>query len=183
MTLAHRLAGLSRTPELSPTPAADTAGRRPVRADPIAEVKRSVRRALVDSLGPGLYDPHMTQTELESRVRETLQTVVEQEEITSYPNEVVVTKSVSPTGPVQPGDVVTFTIRYFNGTRTPAADLLLSDSLSGRLEYVAGSAKSDRPTNVTTVDNEAGSSIVRFEIPGPIPAGQSGTVTFQARVR
>ena len=110
-------------------------------------------------------------------------TVVEPDEITSYPNEVVVTKSVSPTGPVKPGDVVTFTVRYHNGTRSPASDLMLSDSLSGRLEYVPGSAKSDRPTNVTTVDNEAGSSIVRFEIPGPIPAGQSGTVTFQARVR
>lgn len=109
--------------------------------------------------------------------------VVEVDEITSYPNEVAVTKSVSPTGPVQPGDVVTFTIRYHNGTRGPATDLMLSDSLSGRLEYVAGSAKSDRPTNVTTVDNEAGSAIVRFEIPGPIPAGQSGMVTFQARVR
>lgn len=109
--------------------------------------------------------------------------VVEPEEITSYPNEIVVTKSVSPSGPVKVGDVVTFTIRYYNGTRSPATDLMLSDSLSGRLEYVPGSAKSDRPTNVTTVDNEAGSAIVRFEIPGPIPAGQSGVVTFQARVR
>jgi pilus assembly protein CpaF len=107
MTLAHRLAGLSRTPELSPTPAADTAGRRPVRADPIAEVKRSVRRALVDSLGPGLYDPHMTQTELESRVRETLQTVVEQEETPlSGPDRARVTQEVADDilgyGPLEP---------------------------------------------------------------------------------
>ncbi|MHA6794913.1 CpaF family protein [Pseudonocardia bannensis] len=79
MTLAHRLAGLGRAPD-APAPAADPAGPRPVRSDPAAEVKRSVRTALVASLGPELYDPHMTQTELESRVRQSLQTVMEREE-------------------------------------------------------------------------------------------------------
>ena len=64
---------------------------------------------------------------LVSGVRAVL-TVVEPEEITSYPNEVVVTKSVSPTGPVKPGDVVTFTIRYHNGTRTPAHPLTCCES-------------------------------------------------------
>jgi hypothetical protein len=63
------------------------------------------------------------------------------------------------------------------------SELVLSDSLSGRLEYVAGSAQSDRPANVTTEPNEAGSVVVRFEIPGPVPPGQTGTVKFQARVR
>lgn len=110
-------------------------------------------------------------------------TYVEPEEITSIPNELLVTKSVEPAGPVMPGDVVTFTLRYQNATRQAVTDLLLSDSLSGRLQYVPGSARSDRPTNVTTADNEAGSVIVRFEIPGPIPAGQGGVVRFQAKVR
>ena len=79
MTLAHRLAGAGGSPGRPPTKGASTGTSRPVRTDPVAEVKRSVRRALVESLGPRLYDPHMTQTELESRVRQTLQSVMEHE--------------------------------------------------------------------------------------------------------
>jgi uncharacterized repeat protein (TIGR01451 family) len=108
---------------------------------------------------------------------------LEPDEITNTPNQFVVTKSVSPSGPVQPGDIVTFTIAYRNATLLPATDIILSDSLSARLEYVPGSAVFDRPTNATTLDNEAGSVIVRFEIPGPIAPGQSGQVQFKAKVR
>ena len=50
-------------------------------------------------------------------------------------------------------------------------------------ELNRGSAQTDRPANVTSVDNEAGSAVVRFEIPGPIAPGQSGMVKFKARVR
>jgi pilus assembly protein CpaF len=49
-------------------------------ADPFAELKRNVNQTLLESLGPKLYDPHMTSTELESKVRHTLQTVLEREE-------------------------------------------------------------------------------------------------------
>jgi uncharacterized repeat protein (TIGR01451 family) len=107
---------------------------------------------------------------------------LEVEEITS-PSDLTVTKSVDPAGPVKPGDEVTFTLRYRNGLLAPVTDLVLSDSLSGRLEYVPGSAQSDRPVNVSTLANPAGSVEVRFEIPGPIPPGQSGTVKFRAKVR
>jgi pilus assembly protein CpaF len=48
--------------------------------DPFAEVKASVHQALLDSLGPKLYDPHLEQSELEQRVRQTLQGVLEVEE-------------------------------------------------------------------------------------------------------
>src|SRR5450830_1936324 len=47
--------------------------------DPFAGVKASVHQALLDSLGPQLYDPHLEQAELELRVRQTLQTVIESE--------------------------------------------------------------------------------------------------------
>jgi uncharacterized repeat protein (TIGR01451 family) len=105
------------------------------------------------------------------------------DEITNEPNQMVVTKSVEPAGPVQSGDTVTFTIRYRNGTPFAATDLLLSDSLSPRLKYVTDSAQTDRPANRTTFVNEAGSTTVRFEVPGPIPPGGTGTVKFQAKVR
>ena len=109
--------------------------------------------------------------------------VVEPAEISTTPNELTVTKEVSPNRAVQIGEVVTFTISYRNNYGVAVSDLLLSDSLSGRLEYVPGSAESDRPVNVTTAPNEAGSLIVRFEIPGPVPPSQTGVVKFQARVR
>ena len=108
---------------------------------------------------------------------------VEADEVTNGPNQMIVTKSVSPVGPVQSGDTVTFTIQYRNATPHAATDLLLSDSLSGRLEYVPGTAASDRPANRTAIDNEAGSVTLRFEIPGPIAPGASGTIKFQAKVR
>jgi len=52
----------------------------PVHAvDPYAKVKASVHQGLIDSLGPQLYDPHLKQSDLEQRVRLTLQTVLEGE--------------------------------------------------------------------------------------------------------
>ena len=47
--------------------------------DPFAKVKASVHQALMDSLGPQLYDPHLEQSELELRVRQTLQSVINSE--------------------------------------------------------------------------------------------------------
>jgi uncharacterized repeat protein (TIGR01451 family) len=105
------------------------------------------------------------------------------DERTSTPNRLVVTKSVEPKHAVQQGDVVTFTIRYENRTDSPITDLVVSDSLSGRLEFVPGSAATDRTSNVTTTPNEAGSVTVRFELPGTLAPGETGTVTFKAKVR
>ena len=47
--------------------------------DPFAKVKASVHQGLIDSLGPQLYDPHLKQSDLEQRVRLTLQNVLEGE--------------------------------------------------------------------------------------------------------
>ena len=50
---------------------------RPV--DAFAHVKASVHQALMESLGPQLYDPHLEQSDLELRVRQTLQSVINAE--------------------------------------------------------------------------------------------------------
>jgi pilus assembly protein CpaF len=52
--------------------------RRP--ADPFAELKASVHQSLLETLGPKLYDPRIEAGELEQRVRQTLQTVLETEQ-------------------------------------------------------------------------------------------------------
>jgi pilus assembly protein CpaF len=48
--------------------------------DPYAGIKRSVHQALLENLGPTLYDARMDESELESKVRQTLQQVIAAEE-------------------------------------------------------------------------------------------------------
>ncbi|WP_210648547.1 CpaF family protein [Nocardioides sp. SYSU D00065] len=59
-----------------PSPAAPRAGGKASTRDPFDDVKRAVHAQLVASLGPKLYDVHMTQSELESNVRLALQGAV-----------------------------------------------------------------------------------------------------------
>jgi uncharacterized repeat protein (TIGR01451 family) len=84
---------------------------------------------------------------------------------------------------VQLGDVVTFYLKYTNHGYRPITDVAVSDSLTTRLEYVPGTAKSDRNAIFTTQDNEAGSVILRWEISGKLLPGESGVVSFRLRVR
>jgi pilus assembly protein CpaF len=48
--------------------------------DPFSDLKRTVHQTLLDNLGPKLYDSRLTQSELEQKVRQTLQEVLAQEE-------------------------------------------------------------------------------------------------------
>jgi uncharacterized repeat protein (TIGR01451 family) len=109
--------------------------------------------------------------------------VVQPEEESSFPTRLVVTKSVEPAGPYKSGDVVTITLKYSNNTRQTITDIVLADSLSPRLEYVAGSAAADRVSNISTRDNGAGSVVVTFDIPGPILPGTSGVAVFKVKIR
>jgi uncharacterized repeat protein (TIGR01451 family) len=81
------------------------------------------------------------------------------------------------------GDIVTFTLKYTNTGGRPITNVVVSDSLTNRLQYVPGSAKSDREAIFTTQPNEVGSSILRWQITGSLRPRESGLVTFQVRVR
>jgi len=83
----------------------------------------------------------------------------------------------------QIGEVVTFHLKYINSGGKAINEIVVADSLSPRLEYVPGSAKSDRDTTFTTQPNEAGSVILRWQLNGPLPPRQFGVISFQARVR
>ena len=75
MSLAERLDQARRGPERSTaTDGPIAANRAP---DPFAAVKESVHAAMLESLGPQLYDPHLEQSDLEQRVRTSLQSVLE----------------------------------------------------------------------------------------------------------
>ena len=87
MTLSDRLAKAKKDRFEEPPPAesrsleqtiASRGARRKV--DPFADLKRTVHQSLLEALGPKLYDVTMTQGELESQVRATLQEVLSNQE-------------------------------------------------------------------------------------------------------
>jgi uncharacterized repeat protein (TIGR01451 family) len=81
------------------------------------------------------------------------------------------------------GDVVTFHLKFTNTGGQPMTNVVVSDSLAARLEYVPGSNRSDRDAVFTTRENEDGSLVLRWELGGALPPGQSGMVRFDAKVR
>ena len=109
--------------------------------------------------------------------------VVEPEDLTVYCNSLILQKRMDPPFPKRIGEVVTFFLRYQNTTLQPMTDVVISDSLTGRLEYIEASAQSDRASTFTAVPNEAGSLILRWSIDGKLLPGQVGMISFKARIR
>ena len=77
MNLTERIEAARRTAPLASAVPEQRSSSAPRLVDPFAEVKQTVHSALLDSLGPKLYDARMQQSELEQRVRQTLHTVLE----------------------------------------------------------------------------------------------------------
>lgn len=109
--------------------------------------------------------------------------VVAPVDITQHGCRFMLKKWLKPGPPHHIGDEVTFFLRYTNNTNQVMTDVAVSDNLTGRLEYVPDSAMTDREATFTYTPNEAGSSILRWSITAPLPPGQSGTVSFRARIR
>jgi len=79
VTLSDRLSNLGLAG--APAPERRGAPRRSVRhEDPFGPLKRSVHEALLEMLGPTLYDARLEQRELEQQVTQTLQTVLQRDE-------------------------------------------------------------------------------------------------------
>lgn len=83
----------------------------------------------------------------------------------------------------EPGDIVTFTIRYDNLGDRDLYHIRIVDNLTPRLEYVPDSATSDAAGRLIVHDNAEGSLVLEWELDEPLPGRQGGVVTFQARVR
>src|SRR6185437_13210969 len=93
-----------------------------------------------------------------------------------------VVKRVS-AGEAEAGDVLTFVIQYRNMGNTPIRSVTVIDSLLPRLGYVKGSARGPKGTVFTTDENRAGATELKWALPGPVPPGVEGHVSFQAVVR
>ena len=110
--------------------------------------------------------------------------VYELEEITKYPTcKLTLQKWVEPRFPTEIGQEVEFVLRYTNTSGTVMSDVVVSDSLTGRLEYLPGTSKTDRPVALTVTENEAGSVALRWAVAGKLSQGESGVIRFKARIR
>ena len=83
----------------------------------------------------------------------------------------------------EPGEVITFTIRYDNLGDRELHHIRILDNLTPRLEYVKDSADSDRAGRLVVEENQEGSLVLKFELADPLPGHKGGVVKFQAKVR
>jgi uncharacterized repeat protein (TIGR01451 family) len=106
------------------------------------------------------------------------------DEITTYHGCVLLLeKSIDPPHPEKIGDVVTITLTFSNPTTEEMTDVIIADDLTPRLEYIEGSAKSDRAATFTISPNGVGSSVLRWAIDGKLMPGERGKIKFQVRIR
>ena len=83
----------------------------------------------------------------------------------------------------EPGDYVNYTIRFRNMGNVPIRAVSIVDSLLPRLEYVPQSAQGPKGTVFTSEPNEAGSTELRWDLPGALKPGDEGAVKFKAKIR
>ncbi|HUP82450.1 MAG TPA: DUF11 domain-containing protein [Pirellula sp.] len=82
-----------------------------------------------------------------------------------------------------PGDVISFTIRFDNVGEQPLKSLVVTDSLAPRLEYVEKSQQSSVAANFSISPNSVGSSVLRWELEDGLKPGDGGLVRFSCKVR
>ncbi|MFN7892372.1 MAG: hypothetical protein ACK5OC_18895 [Pirellula sp.] len=82
-----------------------------------------------------------------------------------------------------PGDIISFTIRFDNVGEQPLSKLVVTDSLTPRLEYVEGSEKSSVAAKFSTQPNAAGSDVLRWELQDGLKPGDGGLIRFDCKVR
>lgn len=90
---------------------------------------------------------------------------------------------VASTQLAEPGDLVSFTIRFDNVGNQVIGNVTILDNLSSRLEYLPNTAQSSLPAKFSTQTNEVGSLVLRWEITPPVEAGRGGVIRFTCRVR
>jgi uncharacterized repeat protein (TIGR01451 family) len=87
-----------------------------------------------------------------------------------------------------PGEIVQFTLRFDNiGEKEDSSQLLgnitILDDLSGRLEFIPGSAIASLASGFKTQLNASGGLTLRFEITDPLAPGDFGVIQYQCTVR
>jgi uncharacterized repeat protein (TIGR01451 family) len=82
-----------------------------------------------------------------------------------------------------PGDLVNFAIRVENVGDAPVEDIVLTDNLTTRLEYVEGSQTCSGGAVFESFENEGQSLRLQWKLTDKLRVGESVTIRFQCRVR
>ena len=107
------------------------------------------------------------------------------DEITAFPGckSLMIRKWIDPPNPERIGQEVTVHLKFSNPTTEEMTDVVIADSLTTRLEYIPGSAKSSRPATFAASPNAARSQVLRWALDGKLMPGESGTITFRVRIK
>ncbi|MEM7473903.1 MAG: DUF11 domain-containing protein [Planctomycetota bacterium] len=81
------------------------------------------------------------------------------------------------------GDTVRFTLRFDNAGAKAVRNVVLSDNLSARLQYIEGSQQSSVKSSFTLTPNSVGSQKLTWELEESLKTGEGGTISFDCRVR
>jgi uncharacterized repeat protein (TIGR01451 family) len=82
-----------------------------------------------------------------------------------------------------PGEVVSFLLRVDNVGDSAVTDILVTDNLTTRLEYIEASQTASGGAVFESVDNENGSAILRWKLTDKLRVGESVMLRFRCRVR
>ncbi len=82
-----------------------------------------------------------------------------------------------------PGEVVTFMLRVDNVGDSAVTDVLVSDNLTTRLEYVDGSQTASGGAVFSTDKNDSDSSRLTWKLTDNLRVGESVTIRFRCKVR
>lgn len=80
------------------------------------------------------------------------------------------------------GEEVEFTIRFDNLSSKPVGNVTLIDNLTGRLQYVPGSAECSLKAKFIEKENEGGSLMLRWEVTDPVKPFKGGIIRFKCKV-
>jgi uncharacterized repeat protein (TIGR01451 family) len=82
-----------------------------------------------------------------------------------------------------PGEIVEFTLRFDNIGNQLLGNVTILDDLTGRLEFLPGTAVASLKSGFVPQVNGRGTLTLRFEIIDPLAPGDFGVIQFQCRVR
>lgn len=82
-----------------------------------------------------------------------------------------------------PGDSVTFIIRVDNVGDSPVRDIVITDNLVTRLEYITDSQTSTMEASFTTDANDGQSLRLTWKLAKELKVGEGATIEFKCKVR
>ncbi len=81
------------------------------------------------------------------------------------------------------GDIVSFAIRFDNAGTKPLGNVVITDNLSPRLNYIEGSQQCSLGVRFSVEPNDVGSMVLQWEIEEPLASSEGGVITFDCQVR